>query len=289
MTEVDTTEMSKLALPPLVREVTDAYLAKDTEAPGLVEGLYLTGSVALADFHLKSSDIDFVAITSISCDPMGVTALERVHTQLAARYRHPFFDGPYVTWDQLAHDLRHVDPGPHAHEGHVWPRARNERHPVTWYTLARHGIAIRGPRRTEIAIWTNPAALAAWTRGNLQQYWRPWHRRHARLLSKPGLLCLGAWGPAWGVLGISRLHYTLTTGEITSKKGAGQYALDRFPAHWHRIINECLRIRAGVAARSPYGNRLTRRHDALAFMDMAIEDALAIPRALGKETEYEHP
>jgi len=39
-------------LPPLVREVIAAYLALvDCDAPGLVQGLYLTGSVALSDFR----------------------------------------------------------------------------------------------------------------------------------------------------------------------------------------------------------------------------------------------
>lgn len=36
----------------------------DTAAPGLVTGLYLTGSVALADFHPQTSDIDGVVVTS---------------------------------------------------------------------------------------------------------------------------------------------------------------------------------------------------------------------------------
>jgi hypothetical protein len=84
---------------------------------------------------------------------------------------------------------------------------------------------------------------------------------------------LGTWAPAWGVLGVSRLHYTLATGEITSKEGAGLHARRTCSARWHRIIDECLRIRRGDRGRSLYLNPLTRRRDALGFMAMGIDDA----------------
>ena len=84
---------------------------------------------------------------------------------------------------------------------------------------------------------------------------------------------LGSWAPAWGVLGVSRLHYTLATGEITSKEGAGIYALRTFHRRWRRIVEECLRIRGGGEGRSLYRTPLGRRRDALAYMAMVIEDA----------------
>lgn len=266
-----------MILHPSVRSVVDAYLALvDVEAPGLVQGLYLTGSMALSDFRPGASDVDFVAVTARACDAAAVAALARVHARLAVRFRRPFFDGPYVTWDQLAHDPLDAAPGPHAHEHRLEAQAINERHPVTWHTLAHHGIAVRGPQRQELNIWTDGAALTAWTRDNLERYWRPWRRRGARVLSKHGLTCLGSWGPAWGVLGVSRLHYTLATGAITSKEGAGLYALDAFAPRWRRIIMECLHIRRGVHGRSLFGSPLARRRAALTFMDMAIDDALLI-------------
>ena len=145
--------------------------------------------------------------------------------------------------------------------------------PVTWHTLARHGIAVRGPDPAALGVWDDPAALATWTLGNLDGYWRPWHDRHARLASRAGLAALGTWAPTWGVLGVSRLHYTLATGAITSKAGAGRYALGAFPARWHRVIRECLRIRCGNADPSLYRTPLARRREALAYIAMVINDA----------------
>lgn len=48
-----------------MRQVTGAFLqAVDLEAAGLVQGLYLVGSVALSDFRHHESDIDFVAVAA---------------------------------------------------------------------------------------------------------------------------------------------------------------------------------------------------------------------------------
>jgi hypothetical protein len=52
-----------MTLPAEVDRVVTRYLALvDAAAPGVVEGLYLVGSVALDDFHPRASDVDFIAV-----------------------------------------------------------------------------------------------------------------------------------------------------------------------------------------------------------------------------------
>jgi hypothetical protein len=52
-------------LPSDVRDATDRHLAVlDAVAPGLVGGLYLTGSATLSDYQPGRSDIDFMAFTT---------------------------------------------------------------------------------------------------------------------------------------------------------------------------------------------------------------------------------
>jgi Nucleotidyltransferase domain len=258
---------------PLVTEAVGAYLELvDAAVPDLVQGLYLVGSVALDDFRPGTSDVDFVAVTA---DPVtDLAALARVHRTLAARRGRPVLDGGYVTWCDLAGDPADAGPGLTVHGGRVRTRPAGGCDPVAWHTLADHGVAIRGPGRVE--VWTDVAALARWTRRNLDGYWRPWLRRSSRLLSRPGLACVSAWGPAWGVLGVSRLHYTLGTGAITSKCGAGRYAREVFGPEWLSIVDECLRIRGCAAAPRRYRDPLARRRAALEFVAMAIDEAKAL-------------
>jgi Domain of unknown function (DUF4111)/Nucleotidyltransferase domain len=266
-----------MAMHPLVQEVVDDYLAAvDAEVPKLIEGLYLVGSVALDDFRPQASDIDFVAVTDGQLPEADIVALERAHVALAAHHRRPFFDGAYVTWRDLSVDPSLAGPGAGVHEGQLYRRDAGGCDPVAWHTLAGHGVTVRGPHRDEIPVWTNREALAAWTHQNLDDYWKVWLRRSSRLVSRPGLACVLSWGPAWGVLGVSRLHYTLATGAIASKYGAGLYAREVFDPRWRRIIDECLRLRRGEGGRALYRNPLTRRREALDFIAMAIEGAHSV-------------
>jgi hypothetical protein len=119
-------------------------------------------------------------------------------------------------------------------------------------------------------------------RGNLDGYWRRWLEQRSRLLSRRGLIACSARSAACGLLGVSRLHYTLATGRITSKRGAGRYALAALPACWQPIVTECLRIRGGAPGPSQHRNPLARRRDGLAFVAMVLDDAhhAALPAQL---------
>jgi hypothetical protein len=163
--------------------------------------------------------------------------------------------------------------GPFAHEGRFHHRADAAPSPVDWHTVARYGVACRGPLPRSIDVWADPNALISWTVRNVDDYWRPMRELCSEPLSLGGLFALRAHTVQEGVLGASRLHYTIATGDITSKRGAGLYALETFPDAWHRLVNECLRIRRGGEGRSLYRDPLSRRREGLAYMDMVIEDA----------------
>jgi hypothetical protein len=234
---------------------TEYLVRADLLAPGLVEGLYLQGSIALGDYRHGVSDIDFVAVTEEPADPRLVGEIHR------GMPRRPFFDGLYVTWDDLRSDPAALPPGPAVHEGRVQPASHFERNLVTWHVLAQGGIAVRGPQRPE--IFTDWPALAALTRANLESYWRPWaHRLRFHPVS------LGTWAVAWGVLGVSRLHHTLAAGRVTSKTEAADFALRTYGPRWERIVGEALRIRCGGPPR--YRNPARRRADLLAFLDYVL-------------------
>ncbi len=139
-----------MSLPVIVDEVVGVYLEMiDAEAPGLVEGLYLVGSAALGDFRPHSSYIDFVAVTATRPEPAELAGLRRVHNRLHQRWPRPYFDGGYVTWDDLANDPAQAGPGAHTHEGRFRPpirRVGTRRSPGTCWPTMGSPAAARNPR-----------------------------------------------------------------------------------------------------------------------------------------------
>ncbi|MGH8794507.1 MAG: DNA polymerase subunit beta [Stackebrandtia sp.] len=259
---------------PTVEAVADAYLSlADEAAPGVIEGLYLSGSTALDDYRPGSSDVDFAAVVAAPPDDSLAETLRAVHERLIGRFPAPHFDGTYVTWEELASHPDDVPPGPSTHMG-VFARADDfSRDLVTWHTLAQCGVAIRGPRAPRIAV--DPEGLKRWVRGNLDTYWRGWLRDGGDPVSPRGQGMLSDYGTMWCVAGVGRMRYTLDTGGVTSKRGGCEHARAVLDSRWRRILDEALRIRADAGGSSLYDDPAARRDDVLAYMEVILADARA--------------
>ncbi|MDA8371255.1 MAG: DUF4111 domain-containing protein [Nocardiopsaceae bacterium] len=265
-----------MVIHPRVQALAETFLHNvDGEAPGMVQGLYLTGSVALHDFRLHASDVDFVVVLAHRPTKSDNDALRRAHARTRAHTPRPQFNGIHVTWDDLGEDPASCGPVPSVLGGRFKAKAAADVNPVTWHVLAERGVTIRGPLPVELDVWDEPESLRAWSLGNLDEHWRRWRAKAGRLVTPRGLAALGSLAPSWSVLSVSRLHFTLRTCEITSKSGAGAYALHAFPEKWHRIVNECLRVRRGSTLPSLYESALARRRAALDYIEMVLDDALS--------------
>ena len=108
-------------------------------------------------------------------------------------------------------------------------------------------------------------------RGNLNSFWASYTRRPARVAA-----LLTDWGIEWTVLGVLRQYYTFREHDITSKTGAGQYALSCLPARWHRLIREAIRIRDGSPP-SRYRFRPGRAWEAFRFLQYIIAECNKLP------------
>ncbi|WP_158684492.1 aminoglycoside adenylyltransferase domain-containing protein [Amycolatopsis orientalis] len=274
-------------IPEEVRRSTTRFLSTvDRAAPGLVTGFYLVGSVCFGDFHARgagrgrlgtASDIDFVAVTDRRPEPREISTLAHAHAATIAQYPQPHFDGSVLTWADLAAGPDACPDVPCAQENRFAAAGRHGINPVTFCELASRGIALRGPGPSDVEVWADRAALRAFTVDNLRGYWRPWWEKNRRISALSLALGTSPWFPVWAVLGVSRLHHVLATGELTSKSGAGRYAAREFGARWQRIVAESLRLRTGGAeGQRGYRNPLARRRDTLAFLDATIDDALAL-------------
>ena len=162
-------------------------------------------------------------------------------------FPRPHFDGLVLTWPELAAGPDSCPEVPCALDSQFTPAGRSGLNPVTFCELAWYGITARGPQPADADVWSDPDALRAYTTANLRSYWRPWWQRNQQRTPLALAAGLSAWFPVWAVLGVSRLHHLLATGAMTSKCGAGRYALDTFGPRWQPIIAESLALRTGSA------------------------------------------
>lgn len=255
-------------VPVQVRAMVSAFLREvDDVAPGVIEMFYLVGSVALDDYRPGISDIDFVAVTSRDLDDDDLVYLAEIHQAMP---KFPHFDGIYLDRDALAKRPDDGEVVPHSVNGQFHAdQPCGELNPTSWLTLKQCGLTVRGPSPAELAVDVDPNRLRTWNLDNLRSYWQPlagWIRsvmneRDDDHPAQPE-------GVMWAVLGPARLHYTLATGAVTTKTGAGAYAAEHFP-QWSHLAELAAACRSGgpVEFATP---------DALAAADMieaVVDDA----------------
>jgi hypothetical protein len=264
-----------MLLPRAVPDITGHFLTTiDAAVPGLVTGLYLHGSLGFDGEFFPGSDIDFVAVLARRPNDADLSALEAAHEEVKAAWPSPLLEGIHLVAADLAGPPDGCPDLPFVHERKFERAGRFEINPVTWHELARHGITVRGPELTGASVWTDDRALWEFSHGNLTSYWA---KVGEAMVDRPDLTASPE-AAVWCVLGVSRLHHLLATGTLTSKSGAGRYALEAFEPRWHPIIREALRAREQPGAVSAYaGDDARRGRDNTDFTLMAIEAGLALP------------
>lgn len=255
-----------------VRTVCATFLAlADEAAPGLVEGLYLRGSIAFGEWHAGRSDIDYVVVLAGRPGPGESALLEQVHARLAETFPRPPFDGFHLTWEDLAAGPVQVPDLPCTQAGLFHAEERLDVNPVSWHELAGRGVRVRGPDVVELDVWTDQHALREHTHANLEGYWA--HEAAQLLLfpveaARPDIV-------TWFVLGVPRLHHLLATDRLTTKDGAGAYAVEAFGEQWRLLVAEALTFRAtGVALGAIEADELSAQ--VIEFTGSVIESGLAI-------------
>jgi hypothetical protein len=262
-----------MQLPRDVSEVTTHYLREvDRAVPGLVTGLYLHGSICWGEFY-PESDVDFVAVLDHRPGPDEIRALELVQATVVADSSRAF-DGFHCLASDLAKPAAECPPLPVFYQGRFQEQGDLDVNPVTWHELAERGITLRGPQPVDLGIHTDAVELRAFTRNNLDTYWR--NRSEQLNQATDDEIGTEDWMTRWCVIGVARLHHLLTTGKLTSKSGAGRYTIERLPEGWQRIGREALRLREDPDSASLYSSRQDRGKDTRSFVAWTIEDGLAL-------------
>lgn len=253
-----------------------------SQAGDCVRGAFVIGSAALGDWWPGASDVDMVALVD-SVEPSLDERLRDIHARVRAHQgadAAPDLEVLYLTAGDLAQAPADVGERPH-HRSGLLRRDADVATPVIWHSLAEHGVAVPGPDGTRRAIgelWLDDGALRDWCRSNLATYWKWWAVRGAQPATRGGMALLTDWAVAWCVLGVLRLRHTVDTGTITSKSGAGRWALSavRLDAGERALVEEALALRAALPDGSSAVERahaVERRGRAVAFMRRVISEA----------------
>ena len=252
-------------IPALLHPLLNQYLgALDDQLPGLVEGCYIHGSLALDAFHSDQSDIDFVSVTSRSCTDDDIERLTDIHQTLAKKFPKWPLQGSYIRWRDLGKFADSVQPGPVFSDNHLRPHSHHDLNAITWWILKNRGIALIGPAPETLDFVVDWELLLDMMLENLNTYWVRFTREPGRIL-----WLFSDYGIQWTVLGVLRQFYTFREQDITSKIGAGDYGLQSVPARWHRLIQEAIIIRNQTGL-TLYRSRITRAIEAFRFLKFII-------------------
>lgn len=223
------------AIPPVVADFLRQFAAVLTaELPGLVEGLYLRGSLATGGFRPDSSDIDLLALTAHPVEAAEFAALQTLHRAVAG-WAHPFarrFEIAYL--DRTS--LRAYIPGQHfptlgQGESLAWTE-----HSTNWvlerWMLRAAGIALFGPPPAALIDPIGDEALVAAVTARLND-WAAWTRD----LDDPDWQ-LPRRHKFYVVETMCRALHTLATRQLGSKADATTWAAAHLPDPWRGLVIE---------------------------------------------------
>ncbi len=232
-------------IPNTVQKVLDLYIDKvNNDLPGLLEGLYLHGSIVIDAYQEGESDVDFVAVTSRELTKEDVSTLKNIHLNLAETCKNPQLDGIYVQASHLTAEGYFYNEGTFGKAVHDIP--------VTWWLLKNKGITIMGPEASGLPSNVTTEDLTAYVRKNMNDYWATrlstMEQKQDQLIHYPVKRIEAEM--EWTVLGLLRQFYTLKEENIISKLAAGAYGLRELEPKWHGLIQEAINIRQRNPERS---------------------------------------
>jgi hypothetical protein len=196
-------------------------------------GLYLGGSLALGDFNLSSSDIDFLTITSEPLPLEAIPELERLHRRLYAM-PSPWgkkLDGSYVPQNILRHWTADHPPCPFV-EGDQFQVTNQGSAVIQRHIIREYGVTIAGPDPHELIEPVSLDELRNALHDMAETWWRP-------ELSNPSWIAQTRNQP-FAILTMCRSLYILEHGDVASKAVAGRWAQTALGQQWVEPIEWAL-------------------------------------------------
>lgn len=232
-------------------------------------GAYLQGSFAVGDADVHS-DVDFVIVTEDEVGEAQLAALQATHARIHA-LEVPWaqhLEGSYIP----KRCLRRLDPSrrPYLYLDNgsselVWDNHCNA--DVVRWSLRERGIVLAGPDPTSLVDPVSAAQLRSEVLTTMHE-WVEWAKAPE----------MSRWRQPILVLSYCRMLHTLTSGRVTSKREAGEWALGTLDPEWSGLIRRALDDRPDpwLRVRQPAEAEAVDR--TLAFVDYVLDEAAARSR-----------
>lgn len=245
----------------------------ESKLPSFLEAYYIYGSVSLGAFNYGFSDIDFIAVMKRKVTESDISILKEIHSQIKNKFPKTDLMGLYIQESDLQLQHKNERSCPCFIDGVFKGLEKFEKNSIDAYQLKKYGITLKGQEIESYDYIVDWDILVHNMRDNLNTYWLNWMNSCVKF---PSIRYIGSFVSLgmieWGVLGVSRLYYTFREKDMTSKVGAGEYALRTVPQKWHKIINESMRLRKN-RKNSYYKSIFQRRKDALNYMEFIIQES----------------
>ncbi|OCL26604.1 hypothetical protein U472_11510 [Orenia metallireducens] len=196
--------------------------------------IYILGSLAVGDFNLNSSDIDFLVITETNLKKEIITYLRNMHYELVSN--NPIWgdrlEGSYISKDKLKEFQPPENPRPYIHKGQLKLLRYGNEWIIEKYVLKKHGMILKGEDLRSEIKYIKQNDLKRVTLKILYNWWKPMINNKSKLYDDEY--------QAYAVLSMCRVIYTLHHGTVVSKPKAARWVKKELSEKWDSLINDAL-------------------------------------------------
>ncbi|MGM0836591.1 MAG: aminoglycoside adenylyltransferase domain-containing protein [Bacillota bacterium] len=266
-----------------IKEVIHEFVERvERSFPGFLQDFYIYGSLSLGAFQKGFSDIDFIVLINQHPTDDELQRLKEFHKHMQGKFSGAILDGYYLVKEEMEAENQRIIPSHYFSEGKYKGKRSFSKDSIDAFQLKKYGITIKGLPAEDLNYSVDMDTLLKEQIKNVNTYWQNWLDDCKRFPSTNYFSSfVSIKSIDWGVLGLTRLFYTIREMDITSKVGAGEYALGTVPEKWHKIIEEAIRCRKGEK-KSLYRSARKRRADALAYMEYVIGECNALADKRGR-------
>jgi len=222
-----------------VNEILDLLLvnAKEVLQDQFI-GMYLYGSLSSGDFDPKSSDIDFLVVTTNILSDETVAELEKIHNLIwdtGLKWASKL-EGSYIHKDLIRRHDSDGAPCPTVNEGKFYVDKRGSDWIIQRHVIRECGVVLEGPDPKTLIDPVNADDIRGAVMGILQEWWFP-------MLDNPSWLRDKESGDrAFAVITMCRVLHGLEYGTIVSKPKAIQWAREKLVSPWKQLIDKAVAV-----------------------------------------------